>query len=65
MVSDVVISLPGGGETDALHLAIEHHSGYCQDFYHPYERAPDGAIRFLEPLSRPRRGTVFASCGKG
>jgi hypothetical protein len=63
LVADVVIALPGGGRSDALQVGVEHRDGYCQNFFHPYEREPDGAIRFGEPLSSRRRGTVFPSCG--
>jgi hypothetical protein len=50
LVADVRIALPGGGESDALHVAVEHRSGYCQNFFHPFERASDGGIRFGEPI---------------
>jgi hypothetical protein len=63
LVADVVISLPGGGQGDALQVGVEHRDGYCQDFFHPYEREPDGTLRFGEPLSRRRRGAVFPGCG--
>jgi hypothetical protein len=64
LVADVVIALPGGGQSDALQVGIEHRSGYCQDFFHPYERGTGGEIRFGEPLSRRRTGSVFAECGR-
>ena len=62
LVADVVIALPGGGESDALQVGIETRSGYCEDFFHPYERGDDGELRFGEPRSRRRAGTVFAEC---
>jgi hypothetical protein len=62
VVADVVIALPGGGESDALQVGIEHRSGYCQNFFHPYERGPDGSLRFGEPISSRRRGVVFPDC---
>jgi hypothetical protein len=64
LVADVVIALPDGGQSDALQVSIEHRSGYCQDFFHLYERGADGGIRFGEARSRPRAGTVFAECGR-
>jgi hypothetical protein len=63
LVADVVIALPGGGQSDALQVAIEHRSGYCQDLFHPYERSSDGTIRFGEPISSRRKGKVFPECG--
>jgi hypothetical protein len=62
VVADVVIALPGGGQSDALQVGIEHQAGYCADFFHPYERGSDGTIRFLEPISSERKGVVFPAC---
>ena len=62
VVADVVIALPGGGQSDALQIGVEHRSGYCQNFFHPYERAPDGTLRFGEPISSRRKGVVFPAC---
>ena len=64
LVADVVIALPGGRQSDALQVAIETRSGYCENFFHPYERGDGGEIRFGEPISRPRKGSVFAECGR-
>ncbi|TFG96467.1 MAG: hypothetical protein E4H11_03365 [Myxococcales bacterium] len=62
VVADVVIALPGGGQSDALQVGVEHQDGYCANFFHPYERATDGTIRFLEPISSERKGIVFPDC---
>jgi hypothetical protein len=62
VVADVVIALPGGGQSDALQVGVEHRDGYCTNFFHPYERGSDGTIRFLEPLSTARKGGVFPAC---
>jgi len=62
VVADVVIALPGGGQSDALQVGIEHRDGYCANFFHPYERDPDGTLRFLEPISSGRKGIVFPDC---
>jgi len=64
LVADVVIALPDGRQSDALQVAIETRSGYCEDFFHPYERGDGGEIRFDEPISRRRKGSVFAECGR-
>jgi len=64
VVADVVIALPGGGQSEALQVGVEHRSGYCQNFFHPYERRSDGTIRFGEPLSSRRKGVVFPECGQ-
>jgi len=63
VVADVVIALPGGRQTDALQVGVEHRSGYCRNFFHPYERGSDGTLRFGEPISSPRKGMVFPDCG--
>ena len=65
VVADVVIALPGGGQSDALQVGVEHRSGYCQNFFHPYERRSDGTIRFGEPISSRRKGMVFPNCDPG
>jgi hypothetical protein len=62
VVADVVIALPGGGQSDALQVGVEHQAGYCANFFHPYERGTGGTIRFLEPISRERKGSVFPDC---
>ena len=62
VVADVVIALPGGGQSDALQVGVEHRDGYCANFFHPYERKTDGTLRFLEPLSGARKGIVFPDC---
>jgi len=62
VVADVVIALPGGGQSDALQVSIEHRDGYCANFFHPYERNTKGTLRFLEPISSPRKGIVFPEC---
>jgi hypothetical protein len=62
VVADVVIALPGGGESDALQVGVEHRDGYCANFFHPYERRSDGSLRFLEPISSSRKGIVFPDC---
>lgn len=61
-VADVVIALPGGGESDALQVGVEHRDGYCANFFHPYERQRDGTLRFLDPIAGPRKGVVFPDC---
>ena len=65
VVADVVIALPGGGQSDALQVGVEHRSGYCRNFFHPYERKTDGTLRFLEPISGARKGMVFPNCDPG
>jgi hypothetical protein len=62
LVADVVIALPGGGQSDALQIGVEHQAGYCANFFHPYERRTDGTLRFLEPISHERKGVVFPDC---
>jgi hypothetical protein len=62
VVADVVIALPGGGQSDALQVGVEHRAGYCANFFHPYERATDGSVRFLEPIAGERKGGVFPDC---
>ena len=62
VVADVVIALPGGGQSDALQVGVEHRDGYCANFFHPYERNTDGTLRFLEPISSGRKGIVFPDC---
>ena len=62
VVADVVIALPGGGQSDALQVGVEHRDGYCANFFHPYERKSDGTLRFFEPLSGARKGIVFPDC---
>lgn len=62
VVADVIIAMPGGGQSDALQVGIEHRDGYCADFFHPYVRDADGTLRFLEPISSPRKGIVFPEC---
>jgi len=62
VVADVIIALPGGGQSDALQVSIEHRDGYCANFFHPYERDTKGTLRFLEPISSSRKGIVFLEC---
>jgi hypothetical protein len=61
VVADVVIALPGGGQSDALQIGVEHRSGWCRNLFYPFERSPDG-IRFKEQISGRREGIVFPGC---
>ena len=62
VVADVVIALPGGGESDALQIGIEHRSGWCRNLFYPFERAADGKLRFEKEISGRRDGVVFPGC---
>lgn len=61
--SDVVISLPGGGRSDAIHAAWEHQGGVCADVFVPY--TIHGAdVRLEQQFETPRRAAVFQGCGE-
>jgi hypothetical protein len=62
VVADVVIALPGGGESDALQIGIEHRSGWCRNLFYPFRRSDDGEIRFDPEISGHRAGVVFPGC---
>ncbi len=71
--SDVVIALPEGGESNAIHATWEHGSGVCADLYVPYmqedtlqgskkKEVVRGKLRFGERIETPRRASMFARC---
>jgi hypothetical protein len=62
IVVDVRIALPGGGETDAVQVGVEHRAGHCENIFYPYARTPQGELRFDDPITSRRRGVVFSSC---
>ncbi|MDJ0847754.1 MAG: hypothetical protein QNK04_05135 [Myxococcota bacterium] len=59
---DVVVAHEGA-ESEALQARLEHVAGYCIDIFYLYSRDADGAVRFGEPVTRARKGTIFAGCG--
>jgi hypothetical protein len=74
VVSDVVIVLPEGGESNAIHVTWEHGSGACADLYVPYmqegslpgkkkKEVVRGELRFGERIEVPRRASMFQRCG--
>ena len=60
--ADVVIGLPDGRQSDALQVGVEHRSGYCANYFHPYRRGPDGTVVFEPLVTGRRKGVVFDSC---
>jgi hypothetical protein len=70
--SDVVIALPEGGESNAIHASWEHRSGVCADLYLPYmlENKLQGTkkdpgkstLRLGERIETPRRASMFERC---
>jgi hypothetical protein len=62
VVADVVIALPCGGQSDALQIGVEHRSGWCRNFFYPFEKSPGGEIRFQPQISGHRVGAVFPDC---
>jgi hypothetical protein len=60
--ADVVIGLPGGRQSDALQVGVEHRSGFCANYFYPYRRDADGTLRFEPPVTGPRQGVVFDTC---
>jgi hypothetical protein len=73
IVSDVVIALPEGGESNAIHVTWEHRSAVCADLYVPYmqegslpgkkkKEVVRGDLRFGERIEAPRRASMFQRC---
>jgi len=73
VISDVVIALPEGGESDAIHVTWEHRGGVCADLYVPYmqegslpgkkkKEVVRGELRFGERIEAPRRASMFQRC---
>lgn len=73
VISDVVIALPEGGESNAIHVTWEHRSGVCADLYVPYmqqgsllgkkkKEVVRGELRFGERIETPRRASMFQRC---
>jgi hypothetical protein len=60
--ADVVIGLPGGRQSDALQVGVEHRSGFCANYFYPYRRDTDGTLRFEPPVRSARQGVVFDTC---
>ena len=62
VVADVVIAVPGGGESDALQIGIEHRSGWCRNLFYPFQRSEGGELLFGDEISGRRAGVVFPGC---
>jgi hypothetical protein len=60
ILSDVVIALPDGSQTDAIQVALEHREGSCRSVFYPYSLSDEGALSFHKPISGARAGKVFA-----
>lgn len=70
--SDVVIALPEGGESNAIHASWESRSGACADLYLPYmledklqgtKKEPEkSTLRLGERIETPRRASMFERC---
>jgi hypothetical protein len=71
--SDVIIKLPGGGESNAIHATWEHRSAMCADLYVPYMQEDSvpgtkkkqlvrGELRFGERIETPRQASMLQSC---
>lgn len=58
---DVVVAREGS-EREALQARLEHVEGSCLDVFFLYRRDADGALHFDPPITRSRRGTIFATC---
>ena len=57
---DVLTTPPGtSSKTDAVQVGLEHRSGYCVDVFIPYQRSPDGAVRFGDIFASQRESSVF------
>jgi hypothetical protein len=75
--SDVVMRLPEGGESNAIHATWEHRSGLCADLYVPYMQEdplpskkkkkseppqPRGKLRLGERIEVSRRASMVQRC---
>ena len=58
----VVIKLPGGGESNAIHAGLEHQSGSCAQVYVPYRKPEKSSLEFEPELRRSREAEVFEHC---
>jgi hypothetical protein len=58
----VVITLPGGAKSHAIHAGMEHASGRCREVFVPYRVGDEREIRFEPELVRSRAAEIFASC---
>lgn len=62
IVVDVVIAMPGGRESEAIQLGLEHESGFCRNVFYPYTLSEEGRLKFEKPLSGKRRSRIFGRC---
>ena len=58
----VIITLPGGGESKAVHAGLEREAGRCVEIFLPYAETDEGETHFEAALRRSRRPQIFAHC---
>lgn len=58
----VVITLPDGAKSNAIHAGLEHANGRCGEVFLPYRETDEREIRFEPELRRSRAAEIFAHC---